>query len=53
MEVYYNGPDTIAEKTRYAMENLGGIMIWELTQDAAGEDQSLLQVIGRSLEGGE
>ena len=53
MEVYYNGPATIAEKTRYAMENLGGIMIWELTQDAAGEDQSLLQVIGRSLEGDE
>ena len=31
MEVYYNGVGTIEEKTRYARENLGGIMIWELT----------------------
>lgn len=46
MEVYYNGVDTIAEKTRYAMENLGGIMIWELTQDTSERDKSLLQAIG-------
>jgi GH18 family chitinase len=46
MEVYYNGVDTIAEKTRYAREHLGGIMIWELTQDAAGRGKSLLQAIG-------
>lgn len=48
MEVYYNGLDTITEKTRYARENLGGIMIWELTQDTSDPDRSLLQAIGRA-----
>lgn len=48
MEVYYNGMDTIMEKTRYAKENLGGIMIWELTQDTADLEKSLLQAIGRA-----
>lgn len=45
MDVYYNGVDTIAEKTRYARENLGG-MIWELTQDTDDRSKSLLQAIG-------
>lgn len=50
MEVYYNGMDTIAKKTRYALENLGGIMIWELTQDTSDEEKSLLQMIGRTVK---
>ncbi|WP_297871258.1 glycosyl hydrolase family 18 protein [uncultured Oscillibacter sp.] len=50
MEVYYNGVDTIAEKTRYAREHLGGIMIWELTQDTAGREESLLQTIGNACK---
>lgn len=50
IEVYYNGVDTITEKTQYAKENLGGIMIWELTQDTSDPDRSLLQAIGRALE---
>ncbi|MCI9141542.1 MAG: hypothetical protein HFH87_02835 [Lachnospiraceae bacterium] len=50
MDVYYNGPDTIADKTRYAIENLGGVMVWELTQDTTVADKSLLQAIGRSIE---
>ena len=49
MEVYYNGAETIEEKTRYARENLGGIMIWELTQDTSDVDKSLLQAIGSVL----
>ena len=48
MEVYYNGVDTIAAKTRYARENLGGIMIWELTQDTSDPDRSLLRTIGKA-----
>lgn len=48
MEVYYNGMDTVAEKTRYARENLGGVMIWELTQDTGQTDKSLLQTIGKN-----
>ncbi|WP_160666536.1 hypothetical protein [Colidextribacter sp. OB.20] len=42
MDVYYNGVDTIAEKTRYARESLGGVMIWGLTQDTADRSKSLL-----------
>lgn len=48
MEVYYNGKNTIARKTRYARENLGGIMVWELTQDTGEPDKSLLQTIGEN-----
>lgn len=50
MEVYYNGMDTIAEKTRYARENLGGVMIWELTQDTGDKSRSLLQTIGKNTK---
>ncbi len=50
MEVYYNGMDTIAEKTRYARENLGGVMIWELTQDTGDKSRSLLQAIGKNTK---
>ena len=46
MEVYYNGVDTIAEKIRCAREHLGGIMIWELTQDTSEKGKSLLQAVG-------
>lgn len=46
MEVYYNGVGTIKKKTKYAKENLGGIMIWELSQDTSDPDKSLLQAIG-------
>jgi chitinase len=43
--IYFNGSDTIGRKTRYALENkLGGIMIWELGQDAPDE-RSLLRAI--------
>lgn len=48
MDVYYNGMDTIKKKTRYAKGNLGGIMIWELSQDTADPDKSLLQAIGNA-----
>lgn len=42
--IYYNGIPTIQQKTTYALEHAGGIMIWELSQDCAGEP-SLLSVI--------
>lgn len=50
MEVHYNGLDTIREKTRYALETLGGVMIWELTQDTSDRSKSLLHAIGDALE---
>ncbi len=43
--VYFNGPATIQQKTRYAREQqLGGVMIWELGQDTRDET-SLLRAI--------
>jgi len=46
---YYNGPQTIAQKTRLARRSgLLGVMVWELGQDAPGE-ASLLQAITQSL----
>ena len=43
--IYFNGPETIRRKTRYARDaGLAGVMIWELGQDAPGDD-SLLRAI--------
>lgn len=47
--IAYNGADTIAKKAEL-VKNYGGIMIWELTQDAKGE-QSLLKVINDTFSG--
>jgi chitinase len=47
---HFNGPDTISLKTKYALDNgLAGVMVWELGQDAAG-DQSLLKVITSAVD---
>lgn len=46
--LYFNGPETVAQKTRYALRRrLGGVMIWEIGQDAPGE-RSLLKVIQKA-----
>ncbi|MEP6725408.1 MAG: glycosyl hydrolase family 18 protein [Bacteroidota bacterium] len=42
--IYYNGLSTIQNKTRLALKNAGGVMIWQILQDAAGT-QSLLTSI--------
>ena len=47
--IAYNGADTIAKKAELAT-GYGGIMIWELTQDAKGE-KSLLKIINDTLFG--
>ena len=47
--IAYNGAETMARKAEMA-KDYGGIMIWELTQDAKGE-KSLLKVIGDTLGG--
>lgn len=47
--IYFNGPRTIRTKTEYARQaGLGGVMAWELGQDARGE-QSLLRVIRKTV----
>lgn len=44
-QLYFNGPETIRRKVRFAKESrLGGVMSWDLGQDAPG-DASLLRVI--------
>jgi predicted esterase len=47
--IYFNGPATIARKTNEAIESkLGGIMVWEVGQDASGEP-SLLREIQKAI----
>ena len=49
--MYLNGPATIRRKVEYALKaRLAGVMIWELGQDAPG-DQSLLNVIRATVDG--
>lgn len=43
--VYYNGINTMKDKTTWACNNAGGIMIWEITQDSKNADLSLLNAI--------
>jgi GH18 family chitinase len=42
--VYYNGAASIKAKTSLALQKAGGVMIWQLLQDATG-DYSLLTAI--------
>ncbi len=45
--LYFNGPDLIRKKLDWArQQKLGGVMIWEIGQDAPG-DVSLLKLIGK------
>lgn len=46
--IYYNGLPTIQSKTNLALKNAGGVMIWQLLQDAEGE-RSLLTAINNSI----
>lgn len=47
--IYYNGNSTIREKTKLAMGKTSGVMIWELSQDAPGNN-SLLKVINQTVD---
>ena len=42
--IYYNGAPTIKQKTAFALQNAGGVMMWELMEDAEG-DKSLLNAV--------
>lgn len=52
---YYNGIRTIQRKTLYAIDQVAGVMIWELGQDALGtlEQYSLLSAIDYVVQNGE
>ncbi|WP_305789378.1 glycosyl hydrolase family 18 protein [Symbioplanes lichenis] len=47
----YNGLPTIRRKTQWALANAGGIMNWELSQDATGAN-SLVSAIYETATGG-
>lgn len=44
--VYFNGIHTIKKKTELAMQQGGGVMIWELSSDATGPKSLLLAIDG-------
>ncbi len=47
---WFNGVTTITKKATYvAQQSYGGIMVWEVAQDAAGS-RSLLDAIGKGLQ---
>ncbi len=47
--VYYNGINTIKMKTQFAQkEKLGGVMIWEISQDT-NDNRSLLKAINETI----
>ncbi|MDX6191744.1 glycosyl hydrolase family 18 protein [Flavobacterium sp. Fl-318] len=48
--IYYNGIPTIKQKTTFAVQNAGGVMIWELSQDAVGS-KSLLTAVNQVIVG--
>jgi GH18 family chitinase len=47
--IYYNGIPTITEKTMWALDNIGGIMIWELSEDTMDPKRSLLNAIDNCI----
>lgn len=47
--IYYNGIPTIWKKTKLAMAQASGVMIWELSHDTIG-DRSLLKVISSTVD---
>ena len=47
--VYYNGIPTIKSKTELALDKAGGIMMWQLLQDASGPN-SLLSTINSTIK---
>ena len=47
--IYYNGMSTIRKKTKLALSEASGVMIWELSNDAVGS-KSLLKVISSTAD---
>ena len=46
-----NGKATVQAKTRFARDSgLGGVMVWELGQDARDPELSLLEAIRHEVE---
>ena len=50
MDAHYNGVETMQKKTQWAYDNIGGIMIWELSQDTTDSEKSLLNAIDEKIK---
>lgn len=48
-QIWYNGRITMWKKTKLALQKISGVMIWELSLDASG-DNSLLSVIDKTID---
>lgn len=48
-EIHYNGVATIEKKTEFALQNCGGVMYWEVSEDTTKKEISLLQAIGKKV----
>lgn len=49
-KTYYNGRATIGRKCEYVQDNnFGGVMIWQLFQDADQENLQLIKVVGEKI----
>lgn len=48
--IHYNGLLTMENKTKWACENVGGVMIWELSQDVTDPNKSLLNAIDKVVK---
>lgn len=49
-DVYYNGKETVRKKAKWAKENVGGISVWELTQDSTDKEKSLFYAMVDALK---
>lgn len=49
-KIYYNGRPTIQNKCKYVVDNdFGGVMIWQLFQDAHQDSKRLITVVGEEM----
>lgn len=50
-EVWYNGRETLQKKVALAKgRGLGGVMVWEISEDCDDREKSLLTVLGNAIE---
>lgn len=49
MQAHYNGVATIKKKTAWALDNIGGVMMWEVSQDTTDRSKSLLSAIADAI----
>lgn len=48
--LWYNCMNTIAAKTKLALDNLGGAMVWELSADTLADETSLQKVMANTVK---